>query len=198
MSALHVILALCLGVSLSAACGFRVFVPLLATSLGVRFCGMEVNETLAWVGSDLALAGLCVATVVEMLAYYIPWVDNALDTISMPLAAIAGAVITAGVLPEMPEFAQWGLGIVAGAGAASTVQLGTTAVRGASTATTGGTGNFVVATAENGASIAGSVIAIVVSPIIAIIGLVILFWVVCRLIKRWKKRRASKLAPQSA
>ena len=198
MSFIHIILALCLGVSLSAACGFRVFVPLLATSLGVRFCGMEVNETLAWIGSDIAIVGLATATVVEIIGIYIPCIGTALEAMSAPLAAIAGAVIAAGVLPEMPEFAKWSLAIVVGAVPAGTVHLGTTAVRGVSTTTTGGAGDAVVATAENGASIMGSIIAIVISPIVAIIGLCILLWVACRLYKWWKKRRTPKPTPQLA
>ena len=185
----QLILALCLGISLSALCGFRVFVPLLAVSLGVRFAGLSVNESFSWVGSDVALVCLSVATVVEMLAYYIPWVDNALDAVSGPLALVAGTVVAAGLLPEMPTFAQWGLGIIAGAGSAGAVQLSTTAVRGASTAATGGLGNFVVATVENGASILGSVVAIIVSPIIVLIGVGLLMWLVVRLLRKLRPKR---------
>ena len=195
MDYINLILALCMGVSLSALCGFRVFVPLLAVALGVRFAGLGVNESLAWVGSDAALVCLAVATVVEMLAYYIPWVDNALDAVSGPLALVAGAVVATGLLPEMPAYAQWGLGIIAGAGSAGAVQLSTTAARGASTATTGGLGNFVVASAENGASILGSLVAIVVSPIIVLIGVGLLVWLVWRLLRRLSpKRPAAKTA----
>lgn len=195
MDYINLILALCMGVSLSALCGFRVFVPLLAVALGVRFAGLGVNESLAWVGSDAALVCLAVATVVEMLAYYIPWVDNALDAVSGPLALVAGAVVATGLLPEMPAYAQWGLGIIAGAGSAGAVQLSTTAARGASTATTGGLGNFVVASAENGASILGSLVAIVVSPIIVLIGVGLLVWLVWRLLRKLSpKRPAAKTA----
>ena len=185
----QLILALCLGVSLSALCGFRVFVPLLAISLGVRFAGLSVNESFSWVGSDMALVCLSVATVVEMLAYYIPWVDNALDAVSGPLALVAGAVVAAGMLPEMPAFAQWGVGIIAGAGSAGAVQLSTTAIRGASSATTGGLGNFVVSTAENGASILGSIVAIIVSPVIVLIGVAALVWLVWHLLRKLRLKR---------
>ena len=191
----QLILALCLGISLSALCGFRVFVPLLAVSLGVRFAGLSVNESFSWVGSDVALVCLSVATVVEMLAYYIPWVDNALDAVSGPLALVAGAVVAAGMLPEMPAFAQWGVGIIAGAGSAGAVQLSTTAARGASTATTGGLGNFVVATVENGASIFGSIAAIIVSPVIVLLGVGLLVWLVWRLLRKLRPNRpAAKTA----
>lgn len=191
MDGFQLILALCMGISLSAACGFRVFVPLLALSLGVRFLGVPVSEHLAWVGSDTALVCLSVATVVEVLAYYIPFVDNALDAVAGPLAIAAGAVITVGLLPEMPEVIRWGMGIIAGAGAAGTVQLGTTAARGASSAGTAGLGNFVVATAENVASVCGSVVAVVVSPILALVLLVALVWLIWRLLRKLRRRSAS-------
>lgn len=96
-------------------------VPLLATSLGIRLCGMEVSETLEWVDSDIALGDLSVETDVEMLAYYAPWADSALGAISLPLVAIAGAMITADVLPDMAEIAQWRIRIIDGACSASTV-----------------------------------------------------------------------------
>lgn len=193
MEWLHVIVALCLGVSLSAASGFRVFVPLLAVSLGVRFGGLEVNDTLAWAGSDMALIGLSVATVLEIVTCYVPALDHILvDVSAMVLAPVAGALLTAGVLPEMSEFVKWSLAIVAGAGVAGTVQMGTTAVRGTSTATTAGTGNFIVATAENGASLVGSVMAVVVSPVAAAIGLVLLLGVLFWLVRKWLRARKRK------
>lgn len=191
MDYVQLILALCLGVSLSALCGFRVFVPLLAVALGVRFTGLSVNESLAWVSSDVALVCLVVATVVEILAYYIPWVDNALDAVSGPLALVVGAVVATGLLPEMPPFAQWGLGILAGAGSAGAVQLSTTTARGVSSATTGGMGNFIIATAENGASILGSLVALIVSPIIVLIGVGLLVWVVWRTLRKLRQGRSA-------
>ena len=190
MDAIQLILALCMGVSLSAACGFRVFVPLLVVALGVRFGGLSANEALSWVGSDAALICLGIATAVEILAYYIPLVDNALDTISSPLALVAGAIITCGLLPEMPDYAQWGIGIVAGAGAAGSVQLGSSLLRGASTATTGGIGNPILSTLENILSVLGSILAIVL-PVIALLGLLILSWVAYRLLQRLRRKRTA-------
>ena len=194
MDYVQLAIALCMGISLSASCGFRVFVPLLAVSLAVRYGGLGVNETFAWVGSDAALVCLSVATVVEVLAYYIPWVDHALDAVNGPLALVAGTVITCGLLPDMPEFAQWGIGIVVGAGAAGTVQMGTTALRGVSGATTGGLGNPIVSTLENILSALGSLLAILV-PIVALVGLLILLWVAYRIIKRLRRRSAPQSAP---
>lgn len=192
MDYFQLILALCMGISLSAACGFRVFVPLLAVSLSVRYGGLGVNDTFAWVGTDAALICLSVATVVEVLAYYLPVVDHALDVVNTPLALIAGSIITCGLLPDMPDFAQWGIGIVGGAGAAGVIQAGTATLRGVSSATTATVGNPILATLENILSVLGSILAIVV-PVVAVIGLLIVLYVVYRIIRRLRRRRAQSI-----
>ena len=197
---LQVGLALCVGVSLSAACGFRIFVPLLAMALGVRLGGLEIDENLAWVGSDAAIACLGAATLVEMLAYYIPVVDNFLDSIAGPAALVAGALVTGGMLGSLPDWLQWSTGIVAGAGVAGTVQLGTTAVRAASTTTSAGLGNPVVSTAENIMSSIGSFLAIV-APFLAVAGAIVLLFLcvislrkIIRLIARKREKAAAATA----
>lgn len=194
MDYFQLILALCMGISLSAACGFRVFVPLLVVSLAVHFGGLGVNETFAWVGSDTALICLGVATLVEVLAYYIPMVDHALDAVNTPLALVAGTVITCGMLPEMPDYVQWGIGVVGGAGAAGTIQAGTAALRGISTATTGTLGNPILATLENIFSVLGALLAIVV-PVVALIGLLLMGFIIYRIVRRLRRRRRPQVAP---
>ncbi len=193
MDILQIILAVCMGIALAASCGFRVFVPLLVVALAVRFAGVHVNENLAWVGSDIALWCLGIATLAEVLAYYIPWVDNALDAITGPLAMVAGAVIMSGMMPDLPAYVQWGVGIVGGAGAAGAVQAGTTAMRGASTATTAGTGNFVVSTTENIMASVGAVLAIV-APILAVIGLIGMVVLVTIIVRKIRRKRAAALS----
>ncbi len=193
MDLLHIGLALCVGIALSAACGFRVFVPLLVLSIAVRFCSFPVNDVLRWVGSDVAFITLIVATVVEILAYYIPFVDNALDMVCGPLALVAGTLITAGVMPEMSDFLRWSLGIIAGAGAAGVVQVGTSTTRATSSATTAGLGNSIVSTAEAGCSIVGSVLAVALPAVAVVIAGLLCIWVlrlVSRLLRRCKRASA--------
>ena len=189
MDWLHIGLSLCTGIALAAACGFRVFVPLLALSIAVRFFSFPVNHMLSWVGSDAAFITLLAAMVVEVIAYYIPLVDNALDTICGPLALIAGTLITAGLLPEMPDFLRWSLGIIAGAGAAGAVQAGTSTVRAGSTFTTAGIANPLVSTTELGLSVAGAAMALVL-PVVAVILFFLALWLIIRAVRR-QSRRAS-------
>ena len=167
----EVLLSLCVGVGLAAACGFRVFVPLLITSLSVKTGHLQVTESFAWLGSDAALASFAVATALELFAYYIPWLDNALDTVASPCAVIAGTVVMASFVPEMDAWLKWSLSVIAGGAAAGAVQSVTAVVRGASTATTGGLANPVVSTAEAAASTGLSATAVFL-PVIAALGIV--------------------------
>lgn len=197
MSLFHLVLALCMGVSLSAACGFRVFVPLLAVSLMVHFGDVHVNESLAWVGSDAALICLTIATLTEIAAYYIPVIDNALDTLAVPMAVIAGTIITSGMMPELPGVIQWGLALVAGGGSAGLISAATAGLRGGSTATTAGFGNFLVSTSENTLAVIGSAVALL-APILAAVGLILILCVCAWLLSRLFTRRPAGKAADTA
>ncbi len=196
MDIIQIGLAVCMGVALAASCGFRVFVPLLVVAFAVRLGGVHVNESLEWIGSDIALWCLGCATLAELLGYYIPWVDNALDTITGPLALVAGTIIMSGMLPDLPGYMQWGVGIVGGAGAAGAVQAGTTALRGGSSVTTGGVANPVVSTAENIMATVGSLLA-VVAPVLALLGLLGLIAVAAVIVRKIRRKKA-QAAPAPA
>jgi hypothetical protein len=175
-----------LGVCLSAACGFRVFAPLLVLSVAGLSGYFTPAENLAWIATWPALALFATATVVEILAYYVPWADNALDAIATPAALLAGAVAAASVFGDLPTSWQWFLAAVAGGGSAGLVQAGTVVLRGTSSVTTGGAGNFVVATIENFLSFATAILALIV-PLILAVALVaggLFVW-------RWKSRSSA-------
>lgn len=123
-------------------------------------------DELSWIASWTAVALFGTATVVEVVAYYVPWADNLLDTIATPAAMIAGIVASASVLGELPPVLQWTLAAVAGGGAAGVVQAGTVLLRGASSATTGGLGNFMVSTTEIVLALGTAVLALL-APFIA-------------------------------
>jgi hypothetical protein len=154
------------GLALSAAAGFRVFVPLLLTGSAARLGYLELTRDMAWLGSDAALVALATATVLEVSAYYVPWLDNLLDTVATPTAIVAGVLAWAAVTPELSPLLRWTLAVVAGGGAAGLVQSGTTLLRLHSTAFTAGFGNPVVATGELAGAVSLSVLA-VLAPVLA-------------------------------
>ncbi len=180
--------ALCAGIGLSAAAGFRVFIPLLVLSLAGRSGLVSLGDDFSWVTSDLALMIFATATAVEIGGYYIPWLDNLLDTLATPAAMISGTVMTAALMPEVHPALQWILATVAGGGTAGTIQLGTVAVRAASTATSGGMANPVVSTAEAGGATLMSILALVL-PVIAVLIIVAVCYLLYRLFIRKRSRQ---------
>ena len=171
---METILSLCVGIGLSAACGFRVFVPLLITSVAAYSGHLSLSSGFQWIGTYPALIALSLATALEIAGYYIPWVDHFLDTVATPAAIVAGSVITASFITDVSPFLKWTLAVIAGGGAASVVQASTVLARGASTLTTGGLGNPLFATAELAGSVVTSILSLV-APVLTVllIGVVI-------------------------
>ncbi len=166
-------IAICIGVGLAASCGLRVFAPLLVVSMAAMADLLTLSEGFNWLATYPALAAMGTATVLEIAAYYIPWVDNALDAVATPVAMIAGAVVTAACITEMDPLLKWSVAIIAGGGTAGVVKLGASGLRLGSTATTGGVGNPILSTLEWLGSLVLSAMSVVV-PILAAIVAVIL------------------------
>jgi len=199
------IVAIFAGVGLAAACGFRVFVPLfiasLAANMGVdTFGGMNFQEMLGvdfeWLGSDWVTFALGVATVVEIGSYYIPWLDNALDTIATPAAVVAGTFISGAMLPEFmgDDAFKWIVAAIMGGGTAGIVQGASVITRGASTATTGGIGNPAVSTAELGGSVLTAGLAVMIPILAAVLVLVMLYFFIRTIFRYFVQRSAAKRA----
>ena len=92
---MEILLSVGLGIGLAAACGFRVFLPVLVMGVGARAGALDLAEGFEWMAGTPALLALAVATVCEIGAYYIPWLDNVLDVAAMPAAVTAGVVVAA-------------------------------------------------------------------------------------------------------
>lgn len=183
---LETILSICLGIGLASASGFRVFLPVFALSLASYFNVIPLNESWAWIGGLPALISFGVAMVFEIFGYYIPFIDNLLDTIATPLAAIAGFVVMSSTMVDISPTMTTILAIIAGSGSATAFQGLTTTTRLASSVKTAGLGNPVVSTAETGTAITLSSLAIFL-PIVAVILVVIIFGVIYWICKKFKK-----------
>ena len=179
------ILSIFLGVGLAASVGFRVFLPLFAMSLFAYFGKIPLNESWEWIGSLAAVITLGVAMVVEILAYYIPWVDNILDSIAVPLAAIAGTAVVVATASNMDPVVTWALAIIAGGGTATAIKGTASAARLTSTATTGGVANPVVSTVETATASVMSVFSIFI-PILAIILTVLIIFLIRKVYKKFR------------
>lgn len=187
----EIVISIFIGAGLAAAAGFRVFVPFLVLSIAARVGHLPVSDDFSWIASTPAMIAFASATVLEIGAYYIPWLDNALDTIATPTAVLAGVLVTAAVVTDLSPVLRWAVAIIAGAGMAGTVQSATVLTRLKSSVATGGIANPVVATGETAGSVTTSLLAVLV-PVVAILvivtGLSLLF-VAARRVARARMNR---------
>lgn len=177
-------LSISLGLGLAAAAGFRIFVPLMVMSIAAYTGHLELGQGFGWIGTLPALVALSTATVIEIGAYYIPWVDNLLDSVSGPSAVVAGSVIAASTFTEMDPLLKWSLAIIGGGGLAAIVKGTTTLARGASTAMTGGLANWMLSSVEAGASLLLSMFAILL-PLVTMVVVLFLGYIGARKLFGW-------------
>ncbi|MGS2761600.1 DUF4126 domain-containing protein [Sinomicrobium sp. M5D2P9] len=182
------IISIFLGIGLAASVGFRVFLPLLVLSFASYFGMWELNESWQWLGGLPALIILSVAVIAEVFAYYIPWVDNLLDGIALPLAGLAGtlAVVstTAGLDPAMT----WTIALIGGGGTATAIKGASSATRLTSSVTTAGLGNPIISTIETIISAILSAISIFL-PMVAVIFVIVILFIVFRFYRRIRPGR---------
>jgi hypothetical protein len=179
--------SICLGVGLASAVGFRVFLPLLLLSLAGYYDYIPLNESWEWIGGLTALIILGLATLVEIFGYYIPWVDNLLDTLAVPMAAVAGTVVVVATIGDLNPVFTWALAIIAGGGTATAIKGNVSLLRLSSTATTGGLANPVVSTVETGGSVVMTLLSLFF-PIIAIVFVIFIFYRIFRFYKKHTKK----------
>jgi len=183
------ILSAFIGIGLAAASGFRVFLPMFAVSLASYLGWIPMSDNFEWLSGLPTLITTGVATIIEIIAYYIPIVDNFLDTITIPLATIAGSILFASQFTELGTFPQWALALIAGGGTAATIASGFAGTRAATTATTAGIGNNVVATTETAGAGLMSILSIFLPVLAFIFAIVLLVLVLFFGRKLWRKMK---------
>ena len=180
----EIITAVAIGIGLSASCGFRVFIPMLVASIAAKMGIFPVHEGFQWLASWPAVFCFGTATVAEILAYYVPFIDNLLDTITTPMAIGAGTLLMTSVLPIDNDMLKWITGFIVGGGAAATIQGGSVLTRLASSKFTAGTGNAIVATGEHAAAFGTSALSLFLPLIVA----ALIFLLVVYLLLRFGKK----------
>lgn len=185
------LMAVAIGIGLSASVGFRVFLPLLVAAIAARLGWLPLQGGFAWIGTTPAIIAFATAAAAEVAAYYIPFVDNLLDSIASPLAVAAGGLMMTSLLPVDNEMLKWTLGLIAGGGTAAAVQGGTVLTRLAATKLTAGLGNGVLSTGENLLALGGSLGALFVPFIMAGGVLVLLGYLLLRFGSRLFSRRTT-------
>ena len=192
---MDIAIGICLGLGLAASCGFRVFVPLLISNIASMTGIVDIGGGFEWMGSWPAFAIFLTATIVEIGAYYIPVLDNMLDTISVPLATIAGTLLSVTFITDVPPMIQWTLGIIIGGGSAAVIKSGASMARLKSTAFTAGWANWLIATFEHVTSFVMSILTVLLPIVMGVMALGVIGFFGWRLTKR--KNPDSRINPDS-
>lgn len=185
---MEIVLQILIGVGLAATCGFRVFVPLLVMSIAGLSGYLHLAAGFEWIASLSALIIFGIATFIEIAAYFIPYVDNLLDSISVPASVIAGIVVAASVITDMHPILRWTLAVIAGGGIATVTSLISNGAHGVSTVASGGAANPAVSGVESILSVTAAILAIAI-PILAFILIAILVIIAFQVLRRQKKKR---------
>jgi hypothetical protein len=179
------LLGIGVGLALAAAAGFRVFVPLLVLSLAARAGWVELSASFEWLSTTSASLALATAMVLEIVAYYVPFFDNMLDTLAAPVAVLAGIVASASILTDLPPLLLYSIAIIGAGGTAGVVHASTSLLRLKSSAATGGLGNPILATLELGGSVLIALLA-VLAPLLALAAVAFIVWIVMKRLSAWR------------
>lgn len=189
---METIFALAMGVSLSAACGFRVFLPPLVMSISALHGDIQLTPEFAWVGTYPAMLVLGAATIVEILAYFIPVVDNFLDVLEVPLAIAVGTLVTAATLENVDPVIQWSIAAIAGGGSAGLIDLATSLTRLVATGLTAGLGNIALACTEILSALVLCFLALLVPLLSAFLVVMLLGLAISKIWRYFQKRLRRK------
>ncbi|MFD1863054.1 DUF4126 domain-containing protein [Planococcus chinensis] len=186
---MEMILAVCIGLALSATVGFRIFTPLLITGIFERVDWITLAEGFSWLGSTPALVAFGAATVFEIAVNYIPAVGSIMKVIATPIAAIAGILLTASFIGDMNPLLEWSIAIIGGGGVAAASHAAVTGVKGVSeTALL----SPAVAVVEDVTATAVP-IAIFLVPVLAIVFVVLIPVLIFTLYNKRKRRKKNRI-----
>ena len=167
MEAYSLISSIFLAVGLSAACGFRIFIPPLTYGLLYKADLVQLGEGWDWIGNDWVITVLALSALIEIIGNLVPWIDNLLDVLATPTAIFAGTTLSAISLSEIDPGLKWILSVMSGVLITGGFQLSTITLRGFSSIFTGGLINPIISFIEDIISV-GISIAIILFPILGI------------------------------
>ena len=180
-----------LAIGLSAACGFRVFIPPLTYGLLYKAELVQLDTSWNWIGNDWVVAVLFLAAIIEIFGNLIPWVDNLLDILATPASIMAGTILSASCLSDISPGLQWILSVTSGVLITGGFQLSTISLRGMSTFLTGGLANPIFSIIEDLISL-GITLTIIFSPIIGIIVIFLIAFLLRKIYLKIKFRRKNQ------
>jgi len=189
------------GTGLAAAAGLNAYIPFLLVALLSRFTDViDLPTQYAWIESGWAIGIGAVLLASETVLDKIAIVDHLNDLVATLIRPTVGGLIFAATTAagEVDESSwmqdnPW-VGIVLGVVVAGIVHTGKAVTRPAVNVSTLGVGTPVVSAAEDGASVAMSLVAIFL-PVLVVVALVLLAWAMIIIWRRVRRRRRARGAP---
>jgi hypothetical protein len=176
---------------LSGSAGLNAYIPLLIVAVASRYpLGnplVELSEPYSLLSNPAIIILLSVLLIIEMLADKIPVVDSINDGIQTFIRPAAGAILfaaSANVITDISPILTLGAGLLTSGGVHATKSLARPIV----TATTGGTGNWLVSILEDVVAFFAAIFALFI-PIIT--GVVVLFGLIFG-VRTLRRRRKSQ------
>jgi len=177
---------------LAGSAGLNAYIPLLLVALAARFPLnhplLNLTEPYNVMGSWWAIGIISVLLVIEMLVDKVPAVDTVNDVIQTFVRPAAGAVLfaaNANIVNDIHPVLALGAGLIV----AGSVHVVKGVARPIVTATTAGTGNWLVSLVEDIVAFFTSILAIFL-PILGALLLVVILFYGFRLYRRRKQRTA--------
>ena len=171
---------------LATSAGLNAYIPLLIVALVARFTNLiHLAEPYDVLTSWWVIGVLAVLLVIEMLVDKVPAVDSINDVVQTFVRPAAGAVLfaaNAGVINDVSPV----LALLAGVMLAGTVHTTKAAARPLVTASTAGTGNWLVSLLEDVAATVMSLLSIIL-PILMLFASIVLF--IALGIRFWRRRQ---------
>ncbi len=166
-----------MGIGLAASAGLRAFLPLLVVGIDCRAGWVPLSDSFAWLAGWPALIVLGVAVLAEVLSDKFPAVDNFLDLIQVFVKPVAGTILVAAVVTDLSPLQTTVLALILGSGTAGTVHVVKAKTRLVSTFSTAGVANPVLSVAEDTAALGGSILALIVPPVMVLVLVFVLMFV---------------------
>ena len=176
---------LCMGLALAATCGLRAFLPLFVVSVLSHFGHIELSEGFEWMSSRLAVVGLGVAVLLEVLADKIPVVDHVLDTVAVVVKPVAAMIAAASVMTELDPMLSTVVGLVLGGTMAQGVHLVKAKLRLLSSALTATVANPFLSIIEDLLALVATIMAFLLPVLLFCAAVGVSTWG----LRTWVKRR---------
>jgi uncharacterized membrane protein len=161
--------AVLLGLSLSATCGLRAFLPLFVLSILSWSGRIDLADSFSWMGTQLAMICFGAAVVFEIAGDKIPVVDHFLDSVAVVVKPVAAAVASASVLTEVDPMISTVLGLVIGGTIAGGVHLVKAKLRLLSSALTMAVANPILSLLEDLLAVIGTVLSFLMPLLVVLL-----------------------------